>query len=84
MLREGLANLRRGRGDGDAVRFDGRPAGWVFLGPGSRHKPQVDGGRMNLIYFPSTMLVSEDLMIEAYDANNPYKGMDKLQEKYGY
>ena len=37
--------------DAEAVRFEGRPAGWVFLGPGSRHKPQVDGGRMNLIYF---------------------------------
>jgi hypothetical protein len=37
--------------DADAVRFEGRPAGWVFLGPGSRHRPQVDGGRMNLIYF---------------------------------
>ena len=37
--------------DAAAVRFEGRPAGWVFLGPGSRHKPHVEGGRMNLIYF---------------------------------
>ena len=37
--------------DADAVTFEGRPAGWVFLGPGSRHRPHVEGGRMNLIYF---------------------------------
>lgn len=35
----------------DAVEFEGRPPGWVFCGPGSRHVPHVDGGRMNLIYF---------------------------------
>ncbi|MEE9383460.1 MAG: DUF4863 family protein [Nannocystaceae bacterium] len=32
-------------------RFDGRPAGWVFLPPGSRHVPLVEGSRMHLIYF---------------------------------
>jgi hypothetical protein len=37
--------------DPEVVRFEDRPAGWVFLGPGTRHRPQVDGGRMNLIYF---------------------------------
>ena len=34
-----------------APTFDGRPPGWVFLGPGSRHRPRVDGGRMVLLYF---------------------------------
>lgn len=37
--------------DAAAVKFEGRPPGWVFCGPGSRHVPHVDGGRMNLIYF---------------------------------
>lgn len=37
-------------GDG-APTFDGHGAGWVFLGPGSRHVPEVQGGRMHLIYF---------------------------------
>lgn len=37
--------------DPDAVRFEGRPAGWVFLRPGTRHIPRVTGGRMNLMYF---------------------------------
>lgn len=37
--------------DAGAVKFEGRPPGWVFCGPGSRHVPHVDGGRMNLIYF---------------------------------
>lgn len=37
--------------DPQAVRFEGRAAGWIFLGPGSRHRPHVEGGRMNLIYF---------------------------------
>ena len=32
-------------------QFEGRAPGWVFLGPGSRHIPRVDGERMNLIYF---------------------------------
>jgi thiol-disulfide isomerase/thioredoxin len=39
---------------------------------------------MGLIYFPTTMLVREDLTVEAFDVNEPYKGMDKLQENYGY
>lgn len=34
-----------------AARFDGHPAGWVFMPPGSRHVPTVEGGRMFLIYF---------------------------------
>ncbi len=38
-------------GSDDAVRFDKRPAGWVFCRPGSTHTPTVTGGRMNLIYF---------------------------------
>jgi hypothetical protein len=32
-------------------QFESRRPGWVFLGPGSRHVPRVDGARMNLIYF---------------------------------
>lgn len=32
-------------------QFESRRPGWVVLGPGSRHIPRVDGGRMNLIYF---------------------------------
>jgi hypothetical protein len=34
-----------------SCQFEARPPGWVFLGPGSRHVPRVDGERMNLIYF---------------------------------
>jgi len=34
-----------------AARFEGYPAGWVFMPPGSRHVPTVEGGRMFLIYF---------------------------------
>lgn len=34
-----------------AARFDGHPPGWVFMPPGSRHVPTVEGGRMFLIYF---------------------------------
>lgn len=37
--------------DHTTCRFDSRPAGWVFLGPGSRHVPRVEGARMHLIYF---------------------------------
>lgn len=37
--------------DDGAARFDGHPPGWVFMPPGSRHVPTVDGGRMFLIYF---------------------------------
>ena len=33
------------------ARFDGRPPGWVFLGPGTTHTPQVVGARMHLLYF---------------------------------
>jgi hypothetical protein len=44
-----------GGGNDDAsqteISFDGRPPGWVFLGPGSRHTPTVEGGRMTLMYF---------------------------------
>lgn len=36
---------------GDQTSFDGHPAGWVFLGPGSRHVPEVVAGRMHLMYF---------------------------------
>jgi hypothetical protein len=32
-------------------RFDGHPAGWVFMRPGSTHTPTVVGGRMHLLYF---------------------------------
>lgn len=32
-------------------QFEARPPSWVFLGPGSRHVPRVEGARMNLIYF---------------------------------
>lgn len=32
-------------------RFDGRPAGFVVLPPGSRHVPTVTGGRMLIVYF---------------------------------
>ncbi|MCB9566548.1 MAG: DUF4863 family protein [Myxococcales bacterium] len=32
-------------------RFCGRVAGWIFAGPGSTHVPEVNAGRMNLIYF---------------------------------
>lgn len=36
---------------GGSSVFDGRPEGWVFLPPGSRHVPTVTGHRMNLVYF---------------------------------
>lgn len=32
-------------------RFVGRPAGWVVVPPGSRHVPEVTGGRMLITYF---------------------------------
>ncbi len=35
--------------DGDP-RFDGRPAGWVVMPPGSAHVPTVSGGRMLIVY----------------------------------
>lgn len=34
---------------GDA-RFDGRPAGWVVMPPGSAHCPTVTGGRALVLY----------------------------------
>ncbi len=37
--------------DDRAARFDGHAPGWVFMPPGSRHVPTVEGGRMFLIYF---------------------------------
>lgn len=36
--------------DGDP-RFCGHPAGWVVVPPGSRHTPDVTGGRMLIVYF---------------------------------
>jgi hypothetical protein len=35
--------------EGDA-RFDGRPAGWVVLPPGSAHRPTVTAGRALVLY----------------------------------
>lgn len=35
--------------EGDA-RFDGHPAGWVVLPPGSAHRPTVAGGRALVLY----------------------------------
>lgn len=35
--------------DGDP-RFDGHPAGWVVLPPGSGHVPTVEGGTMLIVY----------------------------------
>lgn len=32
-------------------RFCGHPAGWVVVPPGSRHTPEVTGGRMLIVYF---------------------------------
>jgi hypothetical protein len=31
-------------------RFDGHPAGWVVMPPGSGHVPTVSGGRMLIVY----------------------------------
>lgn len=31
-------------------RFDGKPAGWVVMPPGSGHVPTVSGGRMLIVY----------------------------------
>lgn len=31
-------------------RFDGAPAGWVVMPPGSAHVPTVSGGRMLIVY----------------------------------
>ena len=35
--------------DGDP-RFDGQPAGWVVMPPGSGHVPTVSGGTMLIVY----------------------------------
>lgn len=32
-------------------RFEGAASGWVVLPPGSRHVPEVVGGRMLIVYF---------------------------------
>lgn len=45
------ANTVLGAENGEQGQFEGRAPGWVFLGPGSRHVPRVEGARMNLIYF---------------------------------
>ncbi len=37
--------------DDGAARFDGHPPGWVFMPPGSKHVPTVEGEQMFLIYF---------------------------------
>ncbi|MEM6294201.1 MAG: DUF4863 family protein [Myxococcota bacterium] len=37
--------------DDGAARFDGHAPGWVFMPPGSKHVPTVEGGQMFLIYF---------------------------------
>jgi hypothetical protein len=36
---------------GDAPQFEGAPPGWVVMGAGSSHTPEVVGGCMNLVYF---------------------------------
>lgn len=36
--------------EGEPV-FEGARAGWVVLPPGSRHVPEVTGGRMLIVYF---------------------------------
>lgn len=33
-----------------AARFDGRPAGWVVMPPGSAHRPTVSQGRALVLY----------------------------------
>ena len=35
--------------EGDAL-FDGRPAGWVVMPPGSAHRPTVSAGRALVLY----------------------------------
>ena len=35
--------------EGDPT-FDGRPPGWILYGPGSRHVPTVEGGKMIILY----------------------------------
>jgi hypothetical protein len=36
--------------DGSDARFDGRPAGWLVMPPGSAHKPTVTQGRALVLY----------------------------------
>ncbi len=36
---------------GPEARFDGHPEGWVVLGPGTDHVPEVTGGTMDILYF---------------------------------
>jgi len=35
---------------GDEARFDGRPAGWLVMPPGSAHRPTVSQGRALVLY----------------------------------
>jgi hypothetical protein len=47
--------------DGDP-RFDGHPAGWVVLPPGSGHVPTVEGGTMLIVYLlPGGAIRFEDV-----------------------
>jgi Domain of unknown function (DUF4863) len=34
----------------DGARFDGRPAGWIVMAPGSAHRPTVSLGRALVLY----------------------------------
>jgi len=34
----------------DDARFDGRPAGWLVMPPGSAHRPTVSAGRALVLY----------------------------------
>ena len=36
--------------EGEAARFDGRPAGWCVYGPGTAHRPTVSQGRALVLY----------------------------------
>lgn len=46
---------------GDDPRFVGFPEGWVVVEPGSRHVPEVTGGRMLIVYFlPGGAMVWEE------------------------
>lgn len=36
--------------DGGDARFDGRPAGWLVMPPGSAHRPTVSAGRALVLY----------------------------------
>ncbi len=39
---------------------------------------------IELMYWPTSMLLREDLTIEAFDREDPWKGVTKLEENYGY